>query len=95
MIAGAMSARNLARIAGGDQGIHNYLLIQKRLPGVTVHPNRHAPVLTMGVMNPGEVRFNAADEVLNENGEVAPVLHQYDRLPEVKQRLLAGLGRRP
>src|SRR5208337_5628404 len=38
MIAATMSARNLAKISGGDQGIHNHLLIENLLPNVTLHP---------------------------------------------------------
>jgi hypothetical protein len=91
MVAATMSARNLAGIGGGDQGIHNYLLIEKLLPNVTVHPNRRGPVLTMAVMRPGSVRLNPAGQVVNDNGEPVSVLHQYDRHPEISRRLLATL----
>ena len=91
MISVSMQARSLAKISGGDQGIHNFLLIEKRLKPVTLHPNRHGPVLTMGVMQPGEFQMSREGWALNENGDVPPVLHQYDRLPELKKHLLAGL----
>src|ERR1017187_6496730 len=91
MVATIMQARNLAKISGGDQGIHNYLLIEKKLKQVIVHPNRHGPVLTMGGMRAEDYQMNNEKLVLNEDGSVPPVLHQYDRLPELKKRLLAGL----
>jgi hypothetical protein len=86
MIATIMQARNLAKIAGGDQGIHNYLLIRNLLKNIIVHKNRHSPVLTMGMMSEADVRTDAGGAVLNENGEVAPILHQYDRIPSLKER---------
>ena len=87
MVAAMMRARNLAKISGGDQGIHNYLRLEKKLPNLTVHANRHGPVLTMGVMQAGDYRLNNTGAVLNEDGSVPPVLHQYDRLPELKKSL--------
>lgn len=90
MIAAIMQARNLAKISGGDQAIHNYLLLEKKLKNLTVHPNRRAAVLTMGVMSPEDFQINGEGLVLNEDGSIPPVLHQYDRLPELKKQLLAG-----
>jgi len=91
MVAAMMQTRNLGKISGGDQGIHNYLRLEQKLDHPIIHPNRRGPVLTMGVMKPGDFQVNAAGQVLNEDGSVPPVLHQYDRLPELKQRLRQGL----
>ena len=91
MISATMRARNLAKISGGDQAIHNYLLIEKKLKNVIVHPNRRSAVLTMGVMRMDDFQMNDQGTVLNEDRSVPPVLHQYDRLPELKNRLLASL----
>jgi len=91
MIATIMKARNLAKIYGGDQGIHNYLLLEKRLPNSVVHPNRRAPVLTLGAMRWDQVQLNAQGLVVDETGAPVPVLHQYDRIPELKKHLLARL----
>lgn len=90
MVATTMGVRSLKN-KNGDQGVHNYLLIERLLSNVTVHANGHGPVLTMGVMPPAAVRFNADGEVLNADGRPAPVLHQYDRLPDVQNRLFARL----
>jgi hypothetical protein len=91
MVAAMMQARNLGKISGGDQGIHNYLRLEKKLNHLTIHANRHGAVLTMGVMQPGDYRTGPTGLVLNEDGSVPPVLHQYDRLPDLKKRLQAGL----
>ena len=92
MIATIMKARNLAKIYGGDQGIHNYLLLEKLLPNSIVHPNRRAPVFTMGVMRWDQVQLNGDGLVVNETGAPVPVLHQYDRIPELQKHLLARLA---
>lgn len=91
MIATIMKARNLAKIAGGDQGIHNYVLIQKLLKNIIVHENQREQVLTMGVMDSGRFRIDNRGAVLNEGGEFVPILHQYDRHADLKERLHAGL----
>jgi hypothetical protein len=91
MVATIMKARNLAKISGGDQGIHNYLLIENRLPNITIHENRRSPVMTMGTMRMEQVRLNQDGLVINENGQIVPVLHQYDRISELKNQLLAYL----
>jgi len=94
MVALTMQARNLAKTYGGDQGIHNCVLIEKRVSPITVHPNRHGPVLTMGVMRPSDVRMNSEGAVLNDNGDVVPVLHQYQHIPGLKEHLWARLLQR-
>jgi len=91
MISTIMRARNLAKIYGGDQGIHNYLLIEQLVDNLIVHPNRQGPVMTMGVMRAGDWRMDNHGRVLNDNHEIPPVLHQYDRIPELKNHLLGSL----
>ncbi len=86
MIATTMQARDLAKISSGDQGIHNYVMIRNLLKDMVVHENRRSPVLTMGVMSETDYKTDASGAVLNENGEVVPVLHQYDRIPSLKER---------
>ncbi|MGO8837765.1 MAG: hypothetical protein ACLQAH_14465 [Limisphaerales bacterium] len=90
MVAHAMKARNLSN-ADGDQGIHNYLLHKKCFSRVTVHDNRHGPVMTLGVMKPEAVQLNAQGWVINDDRDVVPVLHQYDRIPQIKKVLLDHL----
>lgn len=90
-----MQARSL-RETTGDQGIHNYLLYQKSLPEFIVHDNRHGPLMTVGAMKPEDIRLNAQGWVINDDGQVPAVLHQYDRHPEVEKVLhghLPGIAR--
>jgi hypothetical protein len=64
-------------LASHDQGIHNWLLYTDRLRGAHVVPNEHGRVLTMGAMS--GFRRGADGKVLNADGSVPSVLHQYDR----------------
>jgi hypothetical protein len=86
MVLQTMEARSL-RETTGDQGIHNYLLYKKFLHDVTIHNNWEGPVMTLGAMHPEDVRVNAQGFVVNNTGKVVPVLHQYDRIPQVEKIL--------
>ena len=90
MVDGTMQARSLEH-PDGDQGIHNYLLYQNPLPEFIVHDNRHGPLMTLGVMKPEEIRMNPDGWVINDDGRIPAVLHQYDRHPEVEKTLHAHL----
>ena len=87
----SMKALSLREI-DGDQGIHNYILRERILRRVIVHENRRGPVLTLGPMKMADIQLNADRLVMNEAGQVVPVLHQYDRIPELKKILLDRLA---
>ncbi len=87
MVLVSMKALSL-REFDGDQGIHNYILRKKLLANAVVHENRSGPVLTVGPMRMADVRLNREQHVVNEKNQIVPVLHQYDRIPELKQLLL-------
>ena len=91
---GAMEAEILASAgnarcqgAGGrDQGFHNVILalgkMQKLGVGITGFRNpQSALVQTLG---DGETYMDLMGRVLSQNGEVAYVVHQWDRRPEIK-----------
>jgi hypothetical protein len=66
------------RMAGYDQGVHNRLLHSGALDPVTRHDNS-GPILTLGYKQ--EVPFQDENgDVLNETGEPAHIVHQYDRM---------------
>lgn len=72
-----------------DQGVHNYLLRAGRLGHPEIVENGHGRVLTMGKMS--RVEEHPAGTVLNDDGTVPAVLHQYDRDPARARRLRAAL----
>jgi hypothetical protein len=68
-----------------DQGVHNWLIAQGRLPHATLVPNGTGRVLTMG----GMASYRTAPDgmILNADGSVPAVVHQFDRHPELAARL--------
>ena len=71
-----------------DQGTLNYVLYKQPPPKVHRFDNDAGPVLTMGYIDPDRLRFNEHGLVVNPAGRVFNTLHQYDRHPELAQRLL-------
>jgi len=86
----ARSLRTWRRPLGShDQGVHNYLLRDGRFGDPLVVSNGQGRVLTMGGMT--EVRRNSGGQILNADGTVPPILHQYDRHPILAQSLTTQL----
>ena len=72
-----------------DQGIHNYLLWTARLEPARLVPNREGRVLTMAMMH--DIDRDERGYVVNRDGSLPAVVHQYDRHPDVARDLLALL----
>jgi len=64
---------------GIDQGVHNFLFRKRLLKDVRVYENGRAPVFTMGRVQDLPASFNDEGFLLNEDGTIPNVLHQYDR----------------
>lgn len=85
-------ARSVMRM-GMDQGLHNYLLYTGLMEEVTMCANRECEVLTMGLINPGEVLpRDSAARFIDAMGRPYPVLHQFDRHPELATELRHRCG---
>lgn len=82
-------------MAGHDQGAHNVLAHEGRLPGLRLWPQAHGPVLHLGQVAEADIRLDDRGRVLNTAGRPVPVVHQYDRHPALAARLLAALAARP
>jgi hypothetical protein len=74
-----------------DQGVHNHLLRSGQFRNATIVQNGLGRVLTMGMLD--DVGMAEDGSVLNGDGSLPPVLHQYDRhidlAPQLLQRLAA------
>lgn len=75
---------------GMDQGAHNKLLRDGSLPDAIHLANETGPVLTMGYLSV-PVAFDEQGDVVVAAGHVPAILHQYDRHPPVRERLIEGL----
>ena len=80
----------------GDQAIHNVVAYE----GLSDAPftrrmcrNGCGPVYTLTqYMQASVIRLSARGEVIDAQGRVVPIVHQYDRHPEIMRALLGGLG---
>lgn len=79
-------ARHTRPLGSHDQGVHNYLLYNNGLDPVEIYANGVGPVLTLG--GEKELRRDSQGRLLNTDGCVAPVVHQYDRHPNLARELL-------
>lgn len=80
-------ARHLPPLGPRDQAIHNWLLGRGLVEPARAVPNGHGRVLTMGAQD--DIDLGDDDTVLNHDGTVPAVLHQYDRHVALVPLLLA------
>jgi hypothetical protein len=71
-----------------DKAAHNYLVHKE--PPARLHrfENFSGPVLTLGYVDPAQLQFNDRGQIVSPDGRVINTLHQYDRHPELAQKLV-------
>ena len=63
-----------------DQGIGNYLFYyEKVFNGSFIKSDNYGPVMTIGRTKRANIELDANQNILNFGGEIAAVVHQYDR----------------
>jgi len=86
---------NIMHVIGGvDQAVHNYLLYTGALPQARLLGNDDGPVLTLNDVPPHTIVLNEEGQALNGRGEVAHLVHQYDRHPDLAHTLLSKIEER-
>lgn len=85
-------SRWMGLVAGTDQGVHNWILHQGLVPQTHLHANFTGPALTMGLLQPAQIHCDASGRILNPDGRPVPMLHQYDRHPELAAHLTKNVG---
>lgn len=73
---------------GVDQGVHNWLYWTGRLAEFDAVENFAGPILTMHGLAREQVRTTDRGDVVDPRGRVIPLLHQYDRHPDLASQLL-------
>lgn len=84
-------ARQTAAISGEngfDQGVHNFLLHDGKFPTAAVWENGEGLALNMQGLRPDEWRVTDDGTVCIPSGTVVPVIHQYDRHPNLKESIV-------
>lgn len=71
-----------------DQGVHNGLLQDGRFQGAAIVPNGSGRVLTLGKVDAYEIAPDGT--VLNADGSVPAILHQWDRHAALVDRIEAA-----
>ena len=79
-----------ADFMGPDQAAHNYLLHQGLLPSCQMLRNGSSAVLTLSARS--SVELDESGTVLNVDGSVPAIVHQFDRHPELERLIRARLS---
>lgn len=90
----ALRTARLTGYDGVDQGVHNWLYWNERLPGFDAVENFAGPVLTMHGLPASALTTNSQGEIVDREARAIPVLHQYDRHPAFAAPLLERIQRR-
>jgi hypothetical protein len=79
--------------AGGDQGLHNFLIRSNALK-FPVHLTKSTDGIigTLHFFDKDRVFVNNADNISVENGVVPSIVHQYDRFPKLSQHVARIYG---
>jgi hypothetical protein len=64
---------------GTDQAVHNYILYKDLVKGVKFYKNCDGPVFTMSYSKEENLQFDNQGFLLNLDGSIINILHQYDR----------------
>ena len=75
---------------GVDQGVHNVLVHKQLIRDLTVWSQHDSPVVNLQARRARVTGRN----VHNEKNELVPVVHQYDRYPELQKALFAEVQAR-
>jgi hypothetical protein len=72
-----------------EQGIANYMFYyEKFFEDCIIKNENNGPVMTIGLTKNEKLNFDSQDNILNFNGEIACVIHQYDRKPYIVEKVI-------
>ncbi len=80
-------APHIGAYMGPDQGIHNYLIWNKKIKNVIILNNNNGPVLTIGVEPDENIRVDKNGKLVNNDNSIINILHQYDRNKRILKHL--------
>lgn len=73
-----------------EQAVANYLIYYDKMFNdcLIKSENKNGPIMTIGLTNAENIYFDVDGNIVNGNGKVAAVIHQYDRKPKIKKKVL-------
>lgn len=75
-----------------DQPIRNFLFWNNKLSNVEISECGKGPILTMHLLKNDEININDEGLVVDNLGRTIPILHQYDRHPDLNLKVLKNLN---
>ena len=68
-----------------EQAVTNYLIYHDKMFNncLLKSDNKDGRVMTIALTRPEDIRIDSQNNILNGNGEIAAVIHQYDRKPNI------------
>ena len=73
-------------LGGFDQGVHNFLIYNNFFQNSLITNNGYGEVITLGEAS--NIKLNDNEELINEDLSIVPVIHQFDRFPDLKIRAM-------
>ena len=72
-----------------EQGIANYIIYyEKKFKNYLIKSDNYGPIITIGLSKPESVIVDSEDNILNFKGEIAAIIHQYDRKKNITMKIL-------
>ncbi len=70
-----------------DQGVGNYIVYHDKMWNdcIIFSENRDGPVMTVALTNRAFINLDSNNNILNVKGEIASVVHQYDRKEDITE----------
>ena len=72
-----------------EQGIANYMFYYDKIfENYLVKSDNYGPVMTLGITKRENIVLDSENNVLNFKGEKAAIIHQYDRKPDIVNKVI-------
>lgn len=76
-----------------EQAIHNYLLRKGNLDPVEIIEDDFGLVSTLSYFKPkNDIHLNSFNQITNSDKTVIPIVHQYDRFPDIEKKILKSIS---
>mgnify|MGYP006988925540 CR=1 FL=1 len=73
-----------------DQAVGNYLIYHDKMfkDCLIKSENKNGTIMTLGLLDRKQIYFDLDDNIVNGEGKVAAVIHQYDRIPQIVKKVI-------
>jgi len=76
-----------------EQASHNYLLRKGKFDPVSIISDDDGIVSTLSYFKPiSDIHINKSNQITNFSGRIIPIIHQYDRFPNIDRKLQCKLS---